>query len=134
MGVRGVTSLWLWCWGTNNASHSRWLPIAVVCRWSDWVVCDERRDSGVPIWFGLESLTNVFNFKIMVIRINKYKPFDSPRNCRLIAGNKNRFFCQIIKLLNDQKKIKVAFNYCKLWCTYCQFFLPDFNVLKNIPF
>jgi hypothetical protein len=25
----------------------------------------------VPIWFGLESLMNVFNFKIMVIRINK---------------------------------------------------------------
>jgi uncharacterized membrane protein YhdT len=50
------------------------LSIAVVCRWSvttDYVVCDERRDSGVPIWFELESLTNVFNFKIMVKRINK---------------------------------------------------------------
>jgi hypothetical protein len=34
-------------------------------------VCDERRGSRVPIWFGLESLMNVFNFKIMVIRINK---------------------------------------------------------------
>jgi hypothetical protein len=28
-------------------------------------------DSGVSIWFGLESLMNVFSFKIMVIRINK---------------------------------------------------------------
>jgi hypothetical protein len=31
----------------------------------------DRRDSGVPIWIGLESLTNVFNIKRMVIRINK---------------------------------------------------------------
>jgi hypothetical protein len=37
----------------------------------DCVVCDERRDSGVPIWLGLESLTNVLYFKIMVIRIKK---------------------------------------------------------------
>jgi hypothetical protein len=46
-------------------------PLRFFCRRSDWVVCNERRDSAEPIWFGLESLTKVFNFKIMVIRINK---------------------------------------------------------------
>jgi hypothetical protein len=35
------------------------------------IIVAERRGSRVPIWFGLESLMNMFNFKIMVIRINK---------------------------------------------------------------
>jgi hypothetical protein len=30
-----------------------------------WTETVDRRDSGVPIWFGLESLTNVFNIKRM---------------------------------------------------------------------
>jgi hypothetical protein len=50
------------------------IPDAWTAAWSDWVMCDDRRDSGVPIWFGVEPLTNAFNFKIMVKpvkRINK---------------------------------------------------------------
>jgi hypothetical protein len=91
---------WFRCWGTNNASQSRRLPIAVVCRWSDWVVCDERWDSRVPIWFGLESLTNVFNYKILIMKnmSNLFRLFQNFKILQIWQINfKNTKSSQVIK-------------------------------------